>query len=197
LQSQRRTKSICNEDHLSNMLMSILSIVVVILASTMFIGSESFSLTPAPTSRSRLLMALTVTRSPFDIDISALYSENDFEDEYDMVTSSYSYLSGLNRPSAPNDNNNNNNNSHHSSSSWSTSLPSSSMSTISYSSIASYCDDSNNDEPSNAANDESMFFAPSNSNNIKSHKVMKEPMMLMDMFYATGTKVESDNTFFQ
>ncbi|KAG7337114.1 hypothetical protein IV203_006395 [Nitzschia inconspicua] len=128
--------------------------------------------------------SLLSTRSPLDFDISALYSD-DPEDEHDTVASAYTDLSGLWSDSSSRD---------------SSFIPRSSDYVSSYyASIATYDDDDDADstidaDASTITIKESMFLAPSNRS---SHKGMKDAMLLMEMFYSTGIRVENDSPYFQ
>jgi hypothetical protein len=129
-------------------------------------------------------MALPSVGSPLDFDISTFYSDDD-DDEHDTVTSSYSYISSLQRAATSYDK---------SFIPWSTSSPSPSSPTMSYSSIASY--DDYDDEPPEVGtiSDESMLYAL--YNNRKSGTTMKEPTVI-DMYYAHGIEFENPNEYFQ
>jgi hypothetical protein len=177
---------------------SILTIATIAFACSLTLhGSDAFSSQALlqqqqRRSTSRPSLAVASTRSPLNFDISALYSK-DPEDGHDTVASAYTELSGLwsgGRVSS-------------SSFSDKTFVPRSPSSTTSYATVASYYtnDASDDDDNDSAASQqqqeeeqEGMFFAPPSR---KSHRAMKEAMLMMDMFYSTGSKVENDWTHFQ
>jgi hypothetical protein len=162
------------------MLMSTLHLVIAL--ASISTGCDSFSMKPATSLRSSV--TLSSVGSPLDFDISAFYSD-DNDDEHDIVTSSYSYISSLQRASSSYDK---------SFIPWSSSSTSPSLSTMSYSSIASY-DDLDDERPAvGTVSDEYTPYAL--YNNKKSGTTMKEPTVI-DMYYAHGIEFENPNDYFQ